>query len=91
MGNLDRKAYNIEIRSLAAFCSQATIIACSVIASTITTLVAANRGIHFLVPVIPRELMNSPPNPPGAELPGPPAHSKDYQTDVRVHCIREWM
>ena len=82
MGNLDRKVYDTEIRSLAAFCSQATIITRHVIASTITTLVVANRGIHFLAPVIPRELMNSPPKPPDAELLGPPAHSKDYQMDV---------
>ena len=91
MRNLDRKAYDIEIRSLATFSSQATVIVRHVIASTITTLVAANRGIHFLALVIPRELMNIPPNPPDAELMGPPACSKDYQMDVRVHCIREWM
>ena len=90
MGNLDQKAYDAEIRSLAPFRLQATVIACHVIASIITTLVAANRGVHFLSPVIPRELMNTPPNPPDAELPGPPACSEDYQTDVRVHCIREW-
>ena len=90
MGNLDWKAYDAEIRSLAAFYSQATVIARHVIASTITTLVAANRGVHFLVPVIPIELMNSA-NPSDAELLGPPTRSEDYQTDVRVHCIREWM
>ena len=91
MGNLDQKAYDAEMKSLATFYSQATVIAWCVIASTITTLVAVNRGIHFLVLFIPRELMNSPANPPHAELPGPPACSEDYQTDVRVHCIREWM
>ena len=91
MGNLDRKAYDTEVRGLAAFYSQATVIARCVIASTINTLVAANRGIHFLAPFIPRELMNSPANPSNAELLGPPAHSEDYQTDIRVHCIREWM
>ena len=90
MGNLDRKAYDAEIRSLAAFYSQATVIAHHVITSTITTLVAANRGVHFQVPFIPRELMNSLANPLDAELPGPPTHSEDYQTDVRVHCVREW-
>ena len=91
MGNLDRKAYNTEIRCLAAFYSQATVLAHHVIASTITTLVAANRGIHFLALFIPRELINSPPNPLDAEPPGAPAHSEDYQMDVRVCCVREWM
>ena len=91
MGNLDRRAYNAEIRCLFAFYSQATVIAHRVIASTITTLVAANRGVHFLVPFIPRELMNSPANPLDAEPLGPPACSEDYQMDVRVHCVREWM
>ena len=90
MGNLDWKAYDVEIRCLAAFYSQATVLAHRVIASTITTLVVANRGIHFLVPLIPRELMNSPPNPSDAEPPGAPAHSEDYQMDVRVHCVWEW-
>ena len=90
MENLDRKAYNVEIRCLAAFYSQATVLAHHVIASTITTLVVANRGIHFLLPFIPRELMNSPPNPLDAEPPGAPACSKDYQMDIRVHCVWEW-
>ena len=35
--------------------------------------------------------MNSPPNPSDTEPLGAPTHSKDYQTDVRVHCVREWM
>ena len=35
--------------------------------------------------------MNLPANPQDAKLPGPPTCSKDYQTDDRVHCIREWM
>ena len=91
MGNLDGKAYDTEIRCLAAFYSQATVLAHRVIAPIITTLVAANRGIHFLVPVIPRELMSSPNNPIDAEPLGAPAHSDDYQMDVRVHCVREWM
>ena len=90
MGNLDWKAYNVEIRSLATCYSHVTVIACHVIASTITTLVVANRGVHFLVPFIPRELMNSLANLLDVELPGPPTRSEDYQTDVRVHCIREW-
>ena len=42
MGNLDWKAYDMEIRCLATFYSQATVLAHCVIASTITTLVAAN-------------------------------------------------
>ena len=90
MGNLDQKAYNAEIRCLATFYSQATVLACRVITSTITTLVAAHRGIHFLVLCIPKELMNSPPNPLDAEPPRAPAHSEDYQMDIRVHCVREW-
>ena len=81
----------MEIRCLAAFYSQATVLARRMIASIITTLVVANRGIHFMVPVIPRELMSSPNNPSDAEPPGAPTHSNDYQTDVRVHCVREWM
>ena len=90
MGNLGQKAYDMEIRCLAAFYSQATVLARRVIASTITTLVVANRGVHFLVPFIPRELMNSPPNPSDAEPPRAPACSEDYQMDVRVHCVWEW-
>ena len=91
MGNLDQKAYDAEIRCLATFYSQTTILARCVIASTITTLVVANRGIHFLVPFIPRELMSLPNNPTNAEPLGAPAHSDDYQMDVRVHCVLEWM
>ena len=91
MGNLDQKAYDMEIRCLVTFYSQATVLAHHVITSTITTLVAANRGIHFLALFIPRELMNLPPNPSDAEPPRAPAHSEDYQTDVRVHCVQEWM
>ena len=90
MGNLDQKAYDAEIRCLATFYSQATVLACCMIASIITTLVAANRGIHFLVLVIPRELMSLPNNPTDAEPPGAPAHSDNYQTDIRVHCVQEW-
>ena len=91
MGNLDRKAYDAEIRCLATFYSQATVLACRVIASTITTLVVANRGVHFMAPVILRELMSSPNNPSDVEPPGAPAHSEDYQMNVRVHCVWEWM
>ena len=90
MGNLDWKAYDAEIRCLATFYSQATVLARHVITSIITTLVVANRGIHFMVPVIPGELMSLPNNPSDAEPPGAPARSEDYQTDVRVHCIWEW-
>ena len=90
MGNLDWKAYDMEIRCLAAFYSQATVLACHVITSTITTLMAANQGINFLVPFIPRELISSPNNPTDVEPPGAPTHSDDYQTDVRVHCVQEW-
>ena len=67
------------------------ILAHRVIASTITTLVAANRGIHFLVPFIPRGLMSSPNNPTDVKPPGAPTRSEDYQMDIRVHCVREWM
>ena len=91
MGNLDWKAYDAEIRCLAAFYSQATVLAHHMIASTITTLVVANRGIHFMALVIPRELMSSPNNPSDVESPGASARSEDYQTDVRVHCVWEWM
>ena len=44
-----------------------------------------------MAPVIPRELMSSLNNPTDVEPPGAPAHSEDYQTDVRVHCVWEWM
>ena len=87
MGNLDCKAYDTEIRCLATFYSQATVLAHRMIAPIITTLVAANRGIHFMAPVIPRELMSSPNNPTDAELMGAPAHNDDYQMDSRVHCV----
>ena len=91
MGNLDWKAYDAEIRCLAAFYSQATVLARHVIASIIITLVVANRGVHFMAPVIPRELMSLLNNPSDAEPPGAPTCSEDYQTDVRVHCVWEWM
>ena len=41
-------------------------------------------------PVIPMELMNMPNNPTNTELPGPPACSEDYQSDVRIHCVHKW-
>ena len=25
------------------------------------------------------------------ELPGPPTHSEDYQSDVRIHCVCKWV
>ena len=90
IGTLDCKVYDAEIRCLASFSSQSTILACHVIASTITTLVVANRGVHFLMPFIPMELMLTLANPTDVEPPGPPVHSDDYQTDVRVKCRREW-
>ena len=70
IGNLDRKAYDTEIRSLTTFYSQSTVIAHRVIASTITTLVVAHRGVHFLAPFIPRELMNLLANPPDCKTTG---------------------
>ena len=88
-GSLDRKAYDAKIWSMAVLHNSATV-AHWVIASTITALVAATRGIRFMSPVIPMELRNTPNNPTNTELPGPPAHSKDYQSNVRIHCVREW-
>ena len=88
-GSLDRKAYDAKIRSMAILHNSATM-AHQVIASTITTLVATTRGIRFMSPVILMELMNMPNNPTNAELPGPPPCSKDYQSDVRIHCVWEW-
>ena len=91
IGTLDHRAYDTEIRCLATFPTQATVLACSVIASTITTLVAANRGVHLLTLFIPMELMMVPANPTDAEAPGPPVRSNDYQTHIRVKCRMEWM
>ena len=88
-GSLDRKAYDAEIWSMAVLYNSTTM-ARQVIASTMTALVAATRGIRFMSPVIPMELMNMPNNPTNVELPGPPAHSEDYQSNVRIHCVREW-
>ena len=88
-GRLDRKAYNTKIQSMAVL-HNSTTMARQVIASTITTLVAATRLIRFMSLVIPMELMNTPNNPTNTELPGPPTHSKDYQSDVRIHCVCEW-
>ena len=88
-GSLERKAYDAKIRSMAVLHNSATM-AHRVIACTMTALVAATRGIRFMAPVIPMELMNMPNNPSNAELPGPPTHSEDYQSDMRIHCVREW-
>ena len=88
-GSLDRKAYDTEIRSMAVL-HNSTTVACWVIASTITALVASTRGIRFMSPVIPIDLMNMPNNPTNAELPGPPTCNEDYQSDVRIHCLYEW-
>ena len=86
-GSLERKAY--EIRSMAVLQNSATL-AHQVIACTMTALVAATRGIRFMVPVILMELMNMPNIPTDAELPGPPICSEDYQSDVWIHCVHEW-
>ena len=37
------------------------------------------------------ELMNTLNNPTNTELPEPLAHSEDYQSDVRIHCVCEWV
>ena len=89
-GSLDRKAYDAEIWSMAVLHNSATV-ACQVIACSITALVATTRGIRFMSPVIPMELMNMPNNPTNVELPGPPACSEDYQSDVRIHCVCKWV
>ena len=70
IGNLNRKAYDAKIQCLATLPAQSTVIAHHVIATTVTALVVANRGIHFLMPYIPTELMSSPANPMDSELPG---------------------
>ena len=88
-GSLDRKAYDAEIWSMAILHNSATV-ACRVIASTITAWVAATRGIRFMLPVIPMELMNTLNNPTSEELPGSPVRNEDYQSDVRIHCVHEW-
>ena len=88
-GSLERKVYNTKIRSMAVLQNSATM-AHRVIVCTMTALVAAARGIRFMVLVILMELMNMPNNPTDAELPGPPTHSEDYQSDMWIHCVREW-
>ena len=87
--SLDRKAYDAKIWRMAVLHNSATL-ARRVIASTITTLVATTRGIRFMSLVILMELMNTPNNPTNAKLPGPPARSEDYQSDVRIHCVCKW-
>ena len=87
-GSLDRKVYDAEILYILY---NSTTVARRVIASAITALVATTRGIRFMLLVIPMELMNMPNNPTNAELPGPPTRSEDYQSDVRIHCVREWV
>ena len=89
-GSLDRKVYDTKIQSMAILHNSATV-ARLVIACTMTMLVASTRGIRFMLPVIPMELMNMPNNPANAELPGPPACSEDYQSNMRIHCVREWV
>ena len=88
-GSLDRKAYDAEIQSMVVLHNSATV-ACLVIACTITAFVAATRGIRFMAPVIPMELMNMLNIPSKVEVPGPPAHSEDYQSEVQIHCVHEW-
>ena len=70
-GNLDRKAYDTKIWSMAILHNSATV-ARQVIACTITTLVATTRGIRFMSLVILMELMNMLNNPTNMELLGPP-------------------
>ena len=69
-GSLEQKAYNAKIWSMVIL-HNSTTVAHQVIGSTITTLVATTRGIRFMSPVIPMELMNMPNNPTNVELPGP--------------------
>ena len=88
-GSLDRKAYSTENWSMAVF-HNSTTVARWVIACTMTALMAATRGIRFMALVIPMELMNMQNNPSNVELPGPPARSEDYQSDVEIHCVCEW-
>ena len=88
-GSLIRKAYDAKIWSMAVL-HNSTTMAHRVIACTMTTLEAATRGIRFMLPVIPMELMNTPNNPTNMKLPGPLTRSKDYQSDVRIHCVCEW-
>ena len=88
-GSLDRKAYDAKIRSMAVL-QNSTTVARRVIACTMTTLVAATRGIRFMAPVILMGLMNTPNNPSSVELPGAPANSEDYQSDMQIHCVCEW-
>ena len=88
-GSLDRKAYDTEIRSMVMLHNNATM-ARRDIASTMTALVAATRGIRFMVPILPIEFMNTPNIPLKAEIPGPPARSEDYQSNMQIHCVYKW-
>ena len=90
MGTIDHKVYDAEIRCLSVFSTQATILACNVITTTITTLVAANHGIHFMVPFIQSELMRLLPNPSDTEAPGLPTRSREYQLNICIKCVWEW-
>ena len=91
MGTIGCKTYDAEIRSLSVFPMQESILTRHVIASIITAQVGANCGVHFMTPFIPAELMRSPPNPCELEVLGPPAQSKDYQLDICIKCVWEWM
>ena len=88
-GSLDRKVYDAKIRSMAVFHNCMTV-AHQVIASTITALVAATRGIRFMLLVILVELMNTPNNPSDVELPVPLARSEGYQSNMWIHCVHKW-
>ena len=91
MGTLDCKAYDVEIRCLAIFPMQVSILAHHVIASIMSEEVGANCRVHFMTPLILAELMRLQPQPSEAEVPGLPAQSKDYQRDMRLKCVRERM
>ena len=91
MGTIDHKAYDAEIRCLSIFAMQVSVLACHVITSIITTQVGANHGVHFMTPFIPAELMRSALNPTEADVPGPLTQSKDYQLDICIKCVQEWM
>ena len=91
METIDRKVYDLEIRCLAVFPMQASILAHRVIVAIICTQVGANCGVHFMTPFILSELMRSSPNPCEMEVPGLPTRSKDYQCDVCIKCVQEWM
>ena len=91
MRTIDCKAYDVKIRSLAIFPMQVSVLARRVIASIICAQVGVNCGVHFMTPFTPAKLMRSAPNPCESEVPGLPAQSKDYQCDMHIKCVWEWM